>query len=190
MRLFVLEAKREGPAAALRGHLRMMGEMMAEVNYDAIAAVVERPQPGLRSAALVGVPSPSVLRHRLCSLPFGPDFRSDLPSCGMRVADISTTADMSARGIAGMGALGAVRAGERAPAYGALAEAPGAGRRGPEGRRGAGRAPGAGGQGARRRHSARGSKKLQRGAIGQRSQAGRRASQVRRPCWISSTWAA
>lgn len=118
MRLFVLEAKREGPAAALRGHLRMMGEMMAEVNYDAIAAVVERPQPGLRSAALVGaVPSPSVLGRRVCSLPFGPDCRWDLPSCGMRVAGISTTADMSAMGIAGMGALGAVRAGERAPAY-------------------------------------------------------------------------
>ena len=48
------------------------------------------------------------------------------------------------------------------------------------------------GRRARRRRAAYGafeSRKRQRGASGQRSQAGLRASQVLRPCWIRSTWA-
>src|SRR5450830_905457 len=75
VRLLVLEAKREGPAAALRSHLHMMDGMMSQVNYDAIQIAMERPKPGLHSAALVGaVPSPSVLcprrRRRRCALAY------------------------------------------------------------------------------------------------------------------------
>src|SRR5450759_3423705 len=64
--------------------------------------VVEDARGGGGSLGCAPRPS-SVLGPRVCSLPFGPDFRSDLPSCGMRVADISTTADMSAMGINGDG---------------------------------------------------------------------------------------